>query len=243
MVIHTLWTTPKAPFPEISPDRRGVGFWVLGLAVFLLDLGVLGYGVGVISEFVWCEGDPSVVAGFVRSGSVVLPPVGGGVPEWSVLLDPGLGVLGWLGDVAGVVGAVCRGVSGEECVVWRGSVREWVSGEWAVPHSDVFDDGGVLTVSDALWHRWADFTVVLFLESGGGGELVFPELGCCVVPRAGCGVVFPSAVLHGVEPVVGSRLSVVFFVSRARVLARAVSLLPAGWDVDVYDASPVWGLL
>ena len=232
-----------APFPEKAVDIAGSCLQVVGLAVFLLDLGVLGYGVGVVEEFVWCEGDPSVVAGFVRSGSVVLPPVGDGLPEWSVLLGPGSGVLGWLGDVAGVVGAVCRGVSGEECVVWRGSVREWCVGEWAEPHSDVFDVGGGLTVSDALWHRWADFTVVLFLESGGGGGLVFPELGCRVVPRAGWGVVFPSAVLHGVEPVVGSRLSVVFFVSRARVLARAVSLLPSGWDVDVYDAAPVWGLL
>jgi len=196
----------------------------------------------VVSEFLWSV-DPVGVAAGVRSGSVLLDPLGVGDPEW-VVERVGVGVGDFLGGVWGLVRDVCVGVCGEPVVVWRGSVREWRVGEWAVPHSDVFDEGGVLTVSGAPWHCWADFTVVLFLESGGGGELVFPELGVGpVVPRAGWGVVFPSAVLHGVEPVVGSRLSAVFFVSRARVLARAVSLLPSGWDVDCCDASPVWGLL
>ena len=196
----------------------------------------------MVEEFEWCLGDPSVLAGWVRSVSVEGVPLGVGDPEW-VVERVGGGLVGVLGGLAGVVSGVVSGWCGEPVVVWRGSVREWCVGEWAEPHSDVFDVGGGLTVSDALWHRWADFTVVLFLESGGGGGLVFPELGVGVVPRAGWGVVFPSAVLHGVEPVVGSRLSVVFFVSRARVLARVVSLLPSGWDVDVYDAAPVWGLL
>jgi len=197
----------------------------------------------VISEFVWCSGDPSVVVDGVRSGSVLAVPDGDGDPEWAVR-RVGVGVDGFLEGVWGVVSDVVEGVCGEPVVVWRGSVREWRVGEWAVPHSDVFDDGGVLTVSGQLWHRWADFSVVLFLESVGvGGELFFPELGVEVVPRAGWGVVFPSGPLHGVRPVGGSRLSAVFFVSRARVLARSVGLLPVGWDVDCCDAGPVWGLL
>jgi len=196
----------------------------------------------VVEEFEWCLGDPSVLAGWVRSVSVEGVPLGVGDPEW-VVERVGGGLVGVLGGLADVVSGVVSGWCGEPVVVWRGSVREWRVGEWAVPHSDVFDVGGGLTVSGALWHRWADFTVVLWLEASGGGELFFPGWGFEVVPRAGWGVVFPSAPLHGVRPVVGSRLSVVFFVSRARVLARSVGLLPSGWDVDVYDAAPVWGLL
>lgn len=188
------------------------------------------------------SGSPDVWVERVRSGSVLSDPFGDGDPEW-VVLRSGVGVDGFLEGVWGVVSDAVEGVCGERVVVWRGSVREWRVGEWAEPHSDVFDVGGGLTVSDALWHRWADFTVVLFLESGGGGELFFPSCGFEVVPRAGWGVVFPSAPLHGVRRVVGSRLSAVFFVSRARVLARSAGLLPVGWDVDVYDAAPVWGLL
>lgn len=199
----------------------------------------------LVQEFEWCDGGVvSVFVDRVRSGSVCLEPCGVGDPEW-VVNRVGVGVDGFVGEVGGVVREFVSGWCLDEVVCWRGSVREWRVGEWAEPHSDVFDDGGVLTVSDVLWHRWGDFSVVLFLESGGGGELFFPGLGVEVVPRPGWGVVFPSQVLHGVRGVVGSRLSCVLFLSRARVLAGLVreGVLPVGWDVDCLDAGPVWGLL
>jgi len=94
--------------------------------------------VGVVEEFVWCSGDPVVVADGVRSGSVLAEPDGDGLPEWAVR-RVGVGVDGFLEGVWPVVSDVVEGVCGERVVVWRGSVREWRVGEWAEPHSDVFD--------------------------------------------------------------------------------------------------------
>jgi hypothetical protein len=205
-------------------------------------------------EFEWCDaGDVGVWPDRVRSGSVLLEPAGDGDPEWVVNrvgrgVEEFFGVAG--GVVAGVGGVVCR----EPVVVWRGSMREWRVGESSWVHADCLEEGGrVATVDEVesglvrFCNRWIDLTAVLFLESGRGGELFFPGLGVEVVPRAGCGVVFDSWLLHEVRRVEVTRVSFVSFVSRARVLANfGVALgggLPLGWDVDCLDPGPVLGFL
>jgi len=221
-----------------------VGFCYCGGVSSVVELGRGVWG------FEWCS-DPGVWVDRVRSGSVLLDACGDGDPEW-VVNRVGVGVEELFGFVGGVVSGVAGGVVREPVVVWRGSVREWVVGESSRRHMDCLEPGGrvasLVEVESGVvrfWNRWIDLTSVVFLESGLGGELFFPGLGLEVVPVGGRGVVFDSWLEHEVLPVLESRLSLVCFVSRARVLANlgVDGVLPLGWDVDVFDAAPVFGLL
>lgn len=173
---------------------------------------------------------------FVREHGTPCPPAEAEEGEVNALLAPDEALHNLMSDLSVHICQLADELWLDAHVVWHGSIREWHHDEYATSHFDCYDvDDGAPVLMDGLQQRYCDLSCVLFLsDCESGGILQFPEQGVDVKPEAGKAAIFPATIPHRVSPVEDERLTMVFFLSRARTLGLTAPLLPDGWENQIY---------
>jgi|DEB0MinimDraft_6_1074348.scaffolds.fasta_scaffold07202_7 hypothetical protein len=176
---------------------------------------------------------------FVREHGTPSPPAAAEEGEINVLLAPDEALHNLMSDLSVHICQLADSLWLDAHVVWHGSIREWQPGEYATSHFDCYDvNDGAPVLMDGLQQRYCDLSCVLFLsDSEGDGILQFPEQGVDIKPVAGTAALFPATIPHQVSTVEKERLTMVFFLSRARTLGLTAPILPDGWQNQLYHPS------